>query len=164
MARPSPAGAAAPCRPARGRLPLSMRTIALPGRRGGSGSRRLSGCGDNRIRTPHSRSVARCLSRDFPCEAAVRLRVPQSRLTYNQSGVGRAAGPGATAESGDWPSWRRVTAFWLCHGHTRPVAGTLERLLFHQVGIGFGLSRSIRLRISSNNRRGIATSAIWNTT
>ena len=28
------------------------------------------------------------LNRDFPCEAAVRLMVPQSRLTYNRSGLG----------------------------------------------------------------------------
>lgn len=60
----------------------------------------------------------------------------------------------AGVKSACWPD------FW----HTDTVGFIVDRCPSRHAGHGFGLSRSMRRRMSANRPRGMATSAIWNVT
>ena len=51
------------------------------------------------------------LIRDLPCDAAIRLMVPQSRLTDNQIGDGRAVSGQALREGLDYGKRRVISDF-----------------------------------------------------
>ena len=76
-------------------------------------------------------------------------------------GDGRADTMGLRA---DWRSSRPILTVAPRGGRTSTVVGLRQRESVGHAGAGFGLSRSMRRRMSANRFFGMATSAIWNVT
>ena len=64
----------------------------------------------------------------------------------------------------NWPSSRLILPAGPCCERARPVVGLHQWLPVRYAGVGVGLSRSMRRRMSANKSRGTATYAIWNVT